>query len=189
MDGRKHLALLRRRAFWLGPLLAVVILLPWFIREYLEFGDPLVGVKIASEQLPNYMPGVSMPALVLPGCVARHDVVDPHCAGRMRCRIRDRASPPAGVVLLGRLARPHRLDDPVPVQGDPADRACAAVRRCAGRARSDARADPGARPAPPARAAVRRRRARLLRSCSMSPTSTTTSLGPWCSGFHPSRTR
>ncbi|MEZ5366807.1 MAG: glycosyltransferase family 39 protein [Bryobacterales bacterium] len=45
---------LRTRAFWLSPLWAVAILAPWFYRQWLVYGDALVGVKRASGQIPDY---------------------------------------------------------------------------------------------------------------------------------------
>ena len=52
---------LASRAFLLGPAGALLVVLPWLIRQYLAFGDPLAGVKQASQQLQVYQPGVSMP--------------------------------------------------------------------------------------------------------------------------------
>ena len=46
--------LLRSRAFWLAPLLAVLILAPWYVRQWLVSGDALIGVKYASTQIPTY---------------------------------------------------------------------------------------------------------------------------------------
>ena len=49
------------RAFFLSPLSAAPLLLPWFLREYSTFGDPLAGLRKASTQLQVYLPGISMP--------------------------------------------------------------------------------------------------------------------------------
>lgn len=49
------------RAFFLSPLAALALLAPWFIREYVAFGNPLAGLRQASHQLQDYLPGVSMP--------------------------------------------------------------------------------------------------------------------------------
>jgi 4-amino-4-deoxy-L-arabinose transferase-like glycosyltransferase len=53
---------LRNRHAWLAPLLGVLVVAPWFVRQALVFGDPLIGVWRAGSQLQAYMPGVSMPA-------------------------------------------------------------------------------------------------------------------------------
>lgn len=52
--------LVRTRAFWLAPLVAVAILAPWSVRQWLVFGDALVGVNYASTQIPTYS-SVAMP--------------------------------------------------------------------------------------------------------------------------------
>lgn len=49
------------RAFVLAPLVGLAVVAPWFARQALVFGDPLVGVRQASTQLQVYLPGVSMP--------------------------------------------------------------------------------------------------------------------------------
>jgi 4-amino-4-deoxy-L-arabinose transferase-like glycosyltransferase len=49
------------RAFFLSPLAGLLLFLPWLAREYFTFGNPLAGLKVASQQLQVYMPGVSMP--------------------------------------------------------------------------------------------------------------------------------
>lgn len=49
------------RAFALAPLLGLLVLAPWLIRQQLTFGDPLIGFRQASTQLQTYLPGVSMP--------------------------------------------------------------------------------------------------------------------------------
>ena|GEM_PF-2093618 len=46
--------LLRTRAFWLAPLVAVAILGPWYVRQWLVSGDALIGVSYASQQIPTY---------------------------------------------------------------------------------------------------------------------------------------
>jgi len=53
----------RTREFILSPLAGLVVILPWFIREWVVFGDPLVGMKQAAVQVQGYLPGVSMPRL------------------------------------------------------------------------------------------------------------------------------
>jgi 4-amino-4-deoxy-L-arabinose transferase-like glycosyltransferase len=52
---------LRSRVFFLGPLVGLLLLAPWLVREYMTFGDPLAGLRKASHQLQVYLPGVSMP--------------------------------------------------------------------------------------------------------------------------------
>jgi 4-amino-4-deoxy-L-arabinose transferase-like glycosyltransferase len=47
--------------FFLSPLAGFLLLVPWLTREYLTFGSPLAGIRKASHQLQDYMPGVSMP--------------------------------------------------------------------------------------------------------------------------------
>jgi 4-amino-4-deoxy-L-arabinose transferase-like glycosyltransferase len=49
------------RDFALAPLLGVVVVAPWFARQAVVFGDPLVGLRQAATQLQVYLPGVSMP--------------------------------------------------------------------------------------------------------------------------------
>jgi 4-amino-4-deoxy-L-arabinose transferase-like glycosyltransferase len=49
------------RAFVLAPLVGAAIVAPWFARQALVFGDPLIGVRAASTQLQVYLPGVAMP--------------------------------------------------------------------------------------------------------------------------------
>jgi len=51
----------RSRAFFLGPLAGLALVLPWLTRQYLTFGTPLAGLDWVSQQLQVYMPGVSMP--------------------------------------------------------------------------------------------------------------------------------
>jgi 4-amino-4-deoxy-L-arabinose transferase-like glycosyltransferase len=58
-------ALVRSRAFRVAPLVAAVILTPWFVREQLVFGDPLVGVKTAFVQLQVYPAGIEPPTYYL----------------------------------------------------------------------------------------------------------------------------
>lgn len=57
-DARRRLA---SRAFFWSPLVALILLAPWLVREYVTFGNPLVGLIKASHQLQDYLPGVSMP--------------------------------------------------------------------------------------------------------------------------------
>ncbi len=45
----------------LAPLLGALVVAPWLIRQTVAFGDPLIGVRQASQQLQIYLPGVSMP--------------------------------------------------------------------------------------------------------------------------------
>ena len=49
------------RAFFLSPLAGLLLLVPWLAREYITFGSALAGIKKASRQLQDYMPGLSMP--------------------------------------------------------------------------------------------------------------------------------
>jgi hypothetical protein len=39
----------------------LLVILPWLMRQYVTFGNPLAGFKWASKQLQSYVPGVSMP--------------------------------------------------------------------------------------------------------------------------------
>jgi len=39
---------------WLGPLVGLAVLAPWLLREWIVFGDPLVGVKQSAGQIPAY---------------------------------------------------------------------------------------------------------------------------------------
>ncbi|MDX2169997.1 MAG: glycosyltransferase family 39 protein [Deltaproteobacteria bacterium] len=50
------------RHFLLAPLLGLLAVAPWLLRQALLFGDPMIGVWRAGGQLQSYMPGVSMPA-------------------------------------------------------------------------------------------------------------------------------
>jgi 4-amino-4-deoxy-L-arabinose transferase-like glycosyltransferase len=52
---------LRSRVFFWSPLVGLMLLAPWLGREYVTFGDPLAGLRKASHQLQDYLPGVSMP--------------------------------------------------------------------------------------------------------------------------------
>jgi 4-amino-4-deoxy-L-arabinose transferase-like glycosyltransferase len=52
---------LRSRVFFWSPLVGLALLAPWLGREYVAFGNPLVGLIKASHQLQDYAPGVSMP--------------------------------------------------------------------------------------------------------------------------------
>jgi hypothetical protein len=62
---------MRSRAFLLAPLLAAVLLLPWFVRYAVLFGDPLLGFRRAAVQIPNYARHGSFPVyhyfVLLPG--------------------------------------------------------------------------------------------------------------------------
>ena len=49
---------IRSRAFFLSPLAGLLLFLA---REYFAFGDPLAGLKRASHQLQDYLPGTTMP--------------------------------------------------------------------------------------------------------------------------------
>jgi 4-amino-4-deoxy-L-arabinose transferase-like glycosyltransferase len=57
-DARQRL---RSRVFFGSPLVGLVVLTPWLVREYVTFGNPLAGLLKASHQLQDYSPGVSMP--------------------------------------------------------------------------------------------------------------------------------
>jgi len=61
-DRQGLLSALKSRIFWLAPVAAIVLNAPWLFRQYVTFGDALVGFKTASGQLQAYLPGVSMPA-------------------------------------------------------------------------------------------------------------------------------
>ncbi|HEV8039654.1 MAG TPA: glycosyltransferase family 39 protein [Bryobacteraceae bacterium] len=52
---------LMSRWFFLSPLAGLLLLAPWFGREYIAFGNALAGLKQASQQLQVYMPEISMP--------------------------------------------------------------------------------------------------------------------------------
>lgn len=52
---------IRSRSFFLSPLAGLLVFLPWLAREYIAFGDPLAGLKRASHQLQDYLPGTAMP--------------------------------------------------------------------------------------------------------------------------------
>lgn len=54
MNRRKTMAAIRSRHFWLAPVAAVVVLAPWLLRQHISFGDPLIGFRMASVQLPSY---------------------------------------------------------------------------------------------------------------------------------------
>ncbi len=58
---REALARMRAPAFVLGPAVAAIILAPLFARAWIHFGDPLVGFKAASRQLPDYSAHAQMP--------------------------------------------------------------------------------------------------------------------------------
>lgn len=49
------------RDFFVSPLVGLLIVLPWLVRQQLTFGDPLIGFKIASGQLQAYLPNTSKP--------------------------------------------------------------------------------------------------------------------------------
>src|SRR5262249_7912160 len=49
------------RAFLLAPIAALILVVPWLVRQQLTFGDALVGMKQASMQLQLFMPDVAMP--------------------------------------------------------------------------------------------------------------------------------
>ncbi len=55
-------ARLRSRHFWLGPVVAAAMLAPLFVRAWQELGDPLIGFRAASQQLPKYSQHAQMPA-------------------------------------------------------------------------------------------------------------------------------
>jgi 4-amino-4-deoxy-L-arabinose transferase-like glycosyltransferase len=48
-------------SFFLSPLIAAALLMPWLARQQMTFGDVLVGFRQASGQLQVYAPKVSMP--------------------------------------------------------------------------------------------------------------------------------
>jgi len=49
------------RSFFLTPLVAAAILLPWFVRQKIAFGDALEGFREASGQLQVFASDISMP--------------------------------------------------------------------------------------------------------------------------------
>jgi len=49
------------RTFFLAPFTGLLVFLPWLIRQYVTFGSPLAGFKLASQQLQTYIPGLSIP--------------------------------------------------------------------------------------------------------------------------------
>lgn len=53
-DRRAALRLARSRPMWLGPLLGLALLAPWLLREWIVFGDPLIGAKQSANQIPAY---------------------------------------------------------------------------------------------------------------------------------------
>lgn len=60
-DRRHALALLRSRRFLVAPFVAALPLLtPWYLRQWLGTGDPLSGIRYASNQIPSYV-SASMP--------------------------------------------------------------------------------------------------------------------------------
>lgn len=54
LDRERVLRRLRSRAFWASPSIALLILAPWYWRQWLVSGDALVGVKYAASQIPTY---------------------------------------------------------------------------------------------------------------------------------------
>ena len=60
-ERKAALQLLRSRELWLSFLLAIVLLLPWLLRQQMTFGDAFIGFRYAANQLSGYLPGVSMP--------------------------------------------------------------------------------------------------------------------------------
>ena len=49
------------RAFLLAPIAALILVVPWLVRQQLTFGDALVGMKQASMQLQLFLPDQAMP--------------------------------------------------------------------------------------------------------------------------------
>lgn len=60
MDRQTLQRILNRWCF-LSPIAALLVILPWLMRQYVTFGNPLAGFKWASKQLQSYVPDVSMP--------------------------------------------------------------------------------------------------------------------------------
>jgi len=54
LDRKRVLERLRSRAIWAAPSIALLILAPWYWRQWLVSGDALVGVKYAATQIPTY---------------------------------------------------------------------------------------------------------------------------------------
>lgn len=49
------------RWFFISPMAALLVIMPWLIRQSVTFGNPLAGFKWAAKQLQSYVPDVSMP--------------------------------------------------------------------------------------------------------------------------------
>lgn len=47
--------------FWLAPLAAAMLLVPWLVRTHAITGDALAGFRMAAAQVPAYLPGVAHP--------------------------------------------------------------------------------------------------------------------------------
>ena len=58
LDRRRVQSAILSRHFLLAPLAALVIVLPWFIRQQVVIGDALAGIRYAASQIPNYKAGV-----------------------------------------------------------------------------------------------------------------------------------
>lgn len=54
-------ARIRSRPFFLAPGLGLLAIAPWLVRQYVVFGDPLIGAREAATQLQRFLPHVSMP--------------------------------------------------------------------------------------------------------------------------------
>lgn len=89
----------------LAPLVALAVLAPWFVRQALVFGDPLVGLWRAATQLQVYMPGVEMPWHFYLGALVRMvSVPTLVLAGVgvvLTLRMRDRRGLHAFLIVLG----------------------------------------------------------------------------------------
>ena len=53
-DRERLMVALRSRVFWLSPLIAIAFVFPWLVRQFVQFGDALVGFRYAANQIPNY---------------------------------------------------------------------------------------------------------------------------------------
>ena len=60
-DKEKLKSLFRKKVFWLSPFWLLLIMSPWLIHHEMVYGDFLIGFKIAKNQLPSYVPQLSMP--------------------------------------------------------------------------------------------------------------------------------
>lgn len=60
---REAIARMRTPHFFVGPIVAALLLAPAFARAWFQFGDPLTGFRLAARQLPDYSSHAQMPLL------------------------------------------------------------------------------------------------------------------------------